>query len=96
VAELDDQPGEVGLPGGDAGVGERFVEPDLLGRHRLDLDHRAGPGRADDAGDELVGFGRVAGPADGAAARADPFFELHQVAVEVGQDVVFDGRAGGA
>jgi hypothetical protein len=27
---------------------------------------------------------------------ARPFFELHQVAVEVGQDVVFDGRAGGA
>ena len=38
VPELDDQLGEVGLPDVDARPGERLVELDLLGRHRLDLD----------------------------------------------------------
>ena len=38
VAELDDELGQVGLPGGDALGLERLVEADLLGRHRLDLD----------------------------------------------------------
>ena len=42
VAELDDQLGEVGLDRVDAGRGERLVEPDLVGRHRLHLDDLAG------------------------------------------------------
>ena len=50
VAELDDELGEVGLVGGDAGRLERLVEADLLGRHRLDLDHLVGAGRAHEVG----------------------------------------------
>ena len=48
VPELHDQLGQVGLPGGDPGRLQRLVEPDLLGRHRLDLDHLVGAGRADE------------------------------------------------
>ena len=39
-------------PGGDAGRRQRLVEPDLLGRHRLDLDHLVGAGRPDQVGDD--------------------------------------------
>ena len=42
VAELHDQLGQVGLPRGDPAGGQRLVEPDLLGGHRLDLDHLVG------------------------------------------------------
>ena len=43
VAELHDELGEVGLVRGDAGGLERLVEPDLLRRHRLDLDDLVAP-----------------------------------------------------
>ena len=41
VAELHDQLREVGLDRRDAALLERLVEPDLVGRERLDLDHLA-------------------------------------------------------
>ena len=50
VAELHDDLGEVGLPGRDAGLLQRLVETDLLGHHRLDLDHLV----AGDAGAVVV------------------------------------------
>src|SRR5699024_4338295 len=40
--QLDDQLGQVGLDGLDAGMGQGLVQPDLLGRHRLDLEDLAG------------------------------------------------------
>ena len=43
VAELDDQLGEVGLDRVDPAEGERLVEPDLVGRQRLDLDDLVAP-----------------------------------------------------
>ncbi len=83
VAELDDQLGEVGLGGGDARCGERLVEPDLLGGHRLDLDHLVGAGRPHQVGDDAVGLVAVAGPVHRAAARGHLLLQLQQVAVEV-------------
>jgi len=41
LRELHDQLGEVGLERVDADGGERVVEADLVGRHRLDLDDLA-------------------------------------------------------
>ena len=41
VAELHDQLGEVRLDRRDPALLERLVEPDLVGRERLDLDHLA-------------------------------------------------------
>ena len=46
VAKLDDELGEVGLVGVDAGGFERVVEADLLGGHRLDLDDFLAAGSA--------------------------------------------------
>ena len=83
-AELDDELGQVGLVGGDARVGERLVQADLVGGQRLDLDHLAGAGRPDQAGHDGVGLGGVPGPVHGAAAGGDLRLELLQVAVQVG------------
>ena len=47
VAELHDELGQVGLVRGDARVGERVVEPDLVGDHGLDLDGRLRAGGLD-------------------------------------------------
>ena len=44
-AQLHDQLGEIGLVGVDPGVGQGLVQPDLLGGHRLDLDHLGRAGR---------------------------------------------------
>ncbi len=43
MPQLDDQLGQVGLPGGEAGFLEGLVEVDLLGSHRLDLDTSSTP-----------------------------------------------------
>ena len=58
--------------GGDPGGLERLVEPDLLGGHRLDLDHLVGPGGPDQVDGDPVGLGGVAGPVHDAAARRSP------------------------
>ena len=84
VAQLHDQLGEVGLVRGDAGGLERLVEPDLLGGHRLDLDHLVGAGGLHQPGDDLVGLVRVAGPVHRAAAGGDLLLERDQVLVEAG------------
>src|SRR5690606_24905663 len=96
VAELDDQLGEVGLVGGDAVPGQGLVEPDLLGGHRLDLDDLGLAGGLDQAGDDAVGLGGVAGPVDVAARVRDGLLQLEEVAVEVAQRLDLDGLAGRA
>ena len=78
VAELDDQLGQVGLDGGDAFGVEVFVEADLLGGHRLDLDDFAGAGGPDQPGDDSVCFIGVAGPMHHAAASGDVAFQFFQ------------------
>ena len=82
VAELDDQLREVGLPRRDAGCGERLVEPDLLGDHRLDLDDLVGVVRLRDRGNDRVGLGGVVRPVHGGAVRGQRLLQAHQVAVE--------------
>ncbi len=67
VTKLHDQLGEIGFPGGDARVLERLVEPDLLGGHRLDLDHLVGARLAYQVDDDAVGFVGVTRPMDGRA-----------------------------
>ena len=62
VAQLHDQLGQVGLHRGDAVVLQVLVEPDLLGGHRLDLDHLVHALRADQIGDDPVGLLRVGWP----------------------------------
>ena len=49
-------------------LGQRLVEPDLLGGHRLDLDHLVDAVGLRDRGDDRVGLGRVAGPVHGGTA----------------------------
>ncbi len=93
VAELHDQLGEVGLVGGDPGLGQRLVEADLLGGHRLDLDHLGLAGGSDQAGHDLVGLGGVRRPVHVAARAGDRLLDLEQVAVEVAQRVVLDRLA---
>ena len=67
--ELDDQLGQVGLDRPDARTLERLVEPDLVGRERLDLDDLVDALGLDEVDDDLVRLGRVARPVHGAACR---------------------------
>ena len=94
LAELHDQLGEVGLVGGDAGRLERLVQADLLGGHRLDLDHLVGAGRLHEPGDDGVGLVGVAGPVHRAAAGGDLLLERDQVLVEPGHRGGLDRPAG--
>ena len=94
VPELHDQLGEIGLPYVDALLGQRVVELDLLGGHRLDLDHLAGVVRLDDVGDDRVGLCRVDRPVHHAAGRGDPLLQLLQQFGQAGEDGVLDRRAG--
>ena len=64
VAELHDELGEVGLPGGDALCLQGLVEADLLGGHRLDLDDLVDAVAAGDGRDDLAGLVGVARPVD--------------------------------
>ncbi len=76
VPELDDHLGEVRLPDVDALEPEGLVELDLLGRHRLDLDHLGGAGGPGDARDDRVRLGGVARPVDHAARGGHRGLEL--------------------
>ena len=67
----------------DAGRCERLVEPDLVGRHGLDLDDLAGAVACDELGDDLVRLVGVARPVDVAAGRLDRRLELRAAVVEV-------------
>ncbi len=95
VAELDDQLGEVGLPGVDALLRASaslssisWVAIDLT------LTTSVAPCVAGDAGHDRVGLGRVAGPVDDAAGRGHGRLELLEQLRQVAQDVVLDRGAG--
>ena len=94
VAELHDELGQVGLVRGDAGGLERLVQADLLGGHRLDLDHLVGAGGLHQPGDDLVGLVGVAGPVHRAAAGGDLLLQRDQVLVEPGHRGGLDRPAG--
>ena len=83
VAELHDQLREVGLPGTDPRLGERLVEADLLGGHRLDLDNIGLARGTHELGHDAVRFGRVPCPVHLAARCGDPLLELHEQLVEI-------------
>ena len=70
--------------------GQRLVQADLLGGHRLDLDDLGLAGGLDQVGDDPVGLVGVGGPVHVAARRGDRLLQLQQVAVEVAQRVVLD------
>jgi hypothetical protein len=94
VVELNDQLGQVGLVRGDARLGERVVQADLVGRHRLDLHDLGGSGVAHDAGDESVGLGGVARPVHRSPALEHGSLELLQVHVKVAHRALLDRTAG--
>ena len=96
VAELDDHLGEIGLPDGDPLLAEGFVELDLLGRHRLDLDDLRRTMSPRDGRDDRVRFGGVTGPVDRAAGRRHVGLELFEQRGQVAQDLVLDRLAGQA
>ena len=68
--ELDDQIGEVGLEGRDAGGFQRDVQPRLVRGHRLDLDDLAAAVRSDDVDDDAVRFVRIGAPSARGRPRA--------------------------
>ena len=94
VAQLHDQLGQVGLDGGDALGLEMFVEADLLGGHRLDLDHFVCTGRPDQFGDNAIGLLGVAGPVHHPAVFGDVALQLLQQFGQPRQHLLFDGTAG--
>jgi len=96
VGELHDQFGEVGLHGRDPRLGQRLVEPDLLGGHRLDLDDLGAAGTAYQIGDQGAGLGGVPGPVHGGAGGGGGRLELFEQFRQAGEDVVLDRRTGGA
>ena len=92
VAELDDQLGQIGLPGGDPLRGKGFVELDLLGGHRLDLDDLGRAVVPRDLRDDRARLGGVPGPVHDGAPRGKRLLQPHQVLVEVGERLVLDPR----
>ena len=85
AGQLDDVLAQVGLDDLEAGLLERLVEVDLLGRHRLGLDdraHAASAAQVDDDAPRVLGVGR---PVYLPARRDDLFFELLKVAIEVSE-----------
>jgi hypothetical protein len=74
--------GQVGFDRADAGRGERLVQSDLLGGHRLDLDHLGSTGRRDELGDDPVRLVRVTSPVHRAAAGGDLLLQLEQVILQ--------------
>ena len=78
MPELHDELGQVGFGRRDAGRFEGVVEADLLGDHRLDLDHLRRTGCADEIDHDAIGLHRVAGPVHLPAVRDHVGFELRQ------------------
>ena len=62
VAELDDQLGQVGLPGGDPAASRASLSSISWVAIDLTLTTSSTPWRAGDVGDDLVGLGGVRGP----------------------------------
>ena len=77
-AELDDELGQVGLPGPDAALLQSLVEPGLLGRQRLGLDHLVDAVGGDDVADDPVALLCVARPVHDAAGLLDRRLELRR------------------
>ena len=95
AVELEDQLGEVGLERVDAGLGERVVELDLVGRQRLHLHDLVRAVRAGDV-ERRPRSPRLASRAQWTwpPGRLDRLLELDQVLVEVREHVVLDRPAG--
>src|SRR5690625_7054404 len=74
----------------------RSVQPDLLGRHRLDLEDLAGLALEREAGDDVSRLLGVAGPVDHSAGRSDGLLELLGHLRQVVGDLPFQGAAGAA
>ncbi len=87
AGQLDDELGQIGLHRGDPGRGQRVVEADLSGDHRLHLDDLVDAAvdarGADKVDHDPVGLGRIVGPVHLAAGRGDRSLELLQVAVQM-------------
>ena len=88
VAELDDELGQVGLPGRDALLLEVLVQVGLLGGDRLDLHDLLDALGLGDVADDAVGLVGVAGPVHLDAVRGEGLLGLLQVVVEVTADAV--------
>src|SRR5699024_5678020 len=73
-----------------------LVQPDLLGRHRLDLEDLAGLALEREAGDDVSRLLGVAGPVDHSAGRSDGLLELLEHLRQVVGDLPFQGAAGAA
>ena len=92
--ELDDQLGQVGLPGADPALGQRLVELRLLGGQRLGLDHLVDAVAGDDIADDAVALLGVTRPVHDAAGPLHGLLERHQVVVEVAQHPLLERAAG--
>ena len=94
VAELDDQFSQIGLDGRYVLLLKVFVEADLLGRHRLDLDHLTGTGGLNQFGDNVIGFVGIACPMDYAATLGDVVLQLLQQFRKFRQHILFECAPG--
>lgn len=95
VAQLHDQLGQIRLVCADAGLGQRLVQPDLLRRHRLDLDDLPLAGLPYQPGDDPVGLVGVRGPVDLPARGGDRGLQPLQIVVEMAQRTVLHRGARG-
>ena len=66
---------------------KRLVEPDLLGRHRLDLHHLVDALRPDQIDHDRIGLGGVARPVHHPAMRGDRVLQLGQILGKVSHGV---------
>jgi hypothetical protein len=96
VGELDDQLGEIGLGGDDAGPFQGRVELDLLGGHRFDLDDLAGVRLTGQADDDVAGLGGVPGPVHDGTGPGRGGLELGEQLRQAGHHAGLDGAAGQA
>ena len=94
--ELHDQLGEIGLERLHACATERLVEPDLVGRHRLDLDDLLDALREHEPGHDLGRLRRVARPVHDTAGARDARLELLEVVVQMPEGAALDRLAGEA
>ena len=94
VAELDDELGEIGLVGMNSLLFESWVEGDLFGGHRFNLDDFVGARGLDEVKDDGAGFGCVLCPMHDSAGACAVGFKLLQVDVEILQGVLTDLLAG--
>ncbi len=89
AAQLHDVFAEVGFDHFASGPGERRVERDFLGRHRLALDHPARAALAGKIDDILARLGRVGGDEHAASVGLQALLELDQQVVEPRDRILF-------